>query len=212
MILAYYRLRQLTDPIFPISQVPQLLICGFGSIDDPEGHYVFEETLALLENEDLQSYDRDILVVRIPPSDQLLNALLRSTKVCLQLSTKEGKFDFFILGFEIKVTEALSKGIPVIAYRTGGLVHQIIHGKTGYIVDSGDYNQVANLLQDLLTDKYLYRQLSQTAKKMISFELLTPNQAISWLWLYNYVTRKSKSPLKVSKYVKDCWIENIDPL
>lgn len=90
VILAYYRLRELTDPIFPYSQVPQLLICGFGSIDDPEGHYVFEETLSLLENEDFQTYDRDIVAVRIPPSDQLLNALLRSTTVCLQLSTKEG--------------------------------------------------------------------------------------------------------------------------
>ncbi len=90
VILAYYRLRQLTDPIFPYSRVPQLLICGFGSIDDPEGHYIFEETLSLLENEDFQAYDRDIVVVRIPPSDQLLNALLRSTTVCLQLSTREG--------------------------------------------------------------------------------------------------------------------------
>ena len=91
VIKAYYRLRQLTDPIFPILQVPQLLICGFGSIDDPEGHFVFEETLAILENEDYEIYERDILVVRIPPSDQLLNALLRSSKICLQLSVREGK-------------------------------------------------------------------------------------------------------------------------
>lgn len=219
VILAYYRLRQLTDPIFPYIQVPQLLICGFGSIDDPEGHYVFEETLSLLENEDCQSYDRDIIAVRIPPSDQLLNALLRSSTICLQLSTKEGKQYVLILtGFEIKVTEALSKGIPVIAYRTGGLVRQIIHGKTGYLVESGNYNEVASFLQDLLTDKDLYRQMSHAASRSIVLELLTPYQAISWLWLCNYVTRMSEPtenhqrPAKVSKYVRECWIESVDPL
>lgn len=218
VILAYYRLRQLTDPIFPFAQVPQLLICGFGSIDDPEGHYVFEETLSLLENEDLQNYDRDIIAVRIPPSDQLLNALLRSSTICLQLSTKEGIFYVLInAGFEIKVTEALSKRVPVIAYRTGGLRHQIIHGKTGYLVESGNYNAVASFLQDLLTDKDLYRQMSHAASKTISLELFTPYQAISWLWLSNYVTRASKpsnhrKSEKISQYVRECWIESVDPL
>lgn len=219
VILAYYRLRQLTDPIFPYSRVPQLLICGFGSIDDPEGHYIFEETLSLLENEDFQTFDRDIVVVRIPPSDQLLNALLRSTTICLQLSTREGTISYYLnAGFEIKVTEALSKGIPVVAYRTGGIVHQVIDGKTGYLVENGDYNQVASLLQGLLTDQDLYRQMSHAASKMVEPELLTPYQAISWLWLFNYITRTTESvennqiSTKVSKYVSKCWIKNVDPL
>ena len=45
----------------------------------------------------------DIVVVRLGPSDQILNAIMSLCTVALQLSTREG--------FEVKVSEALHKVI-----------------------------------------------------------------------------------------------------
>lgn len=188
MIRAYCRLRKLTDPLFPLSHVPQLLITGFGSIDDPEGTIIYEKTLEFMDEEEFADYERDMVVVPLPPSDQLLNALLRSTKICLQLSIREG--------FEIKATEALAKGIPVIAYRTGGLVNQVDDGKSGYLVDPGDYESVASLMQTLLTDTKLYNDMSTFALQSFHKSLCTPFQAANWFWLFNYVMEEDQNGSK----------------
>lgn len=56
-------------------------------------------------------------------------AVLRQAAIALQLSLREG--------FEVKVTEAILKGVPVIATRVGGIPLQVIDGETGFLVDSG---------------------------------------------------------------------------
>jgi alpha,alpha-trehalose phosphorylase (configuration-retaining) len=60
----------------------------------------------------------------------VLCALLESAKIALQLSLREG--------FEVKVSEALHAGKPVVASNTGGIPLQIQHGKSGFIVEVGD--------------------------------------------------------------------------
>lgn len=54
-----------------------------------------------------------VLYEREFPMDEMLNTLLRGCVIAMQLSLREG--------FEVKVTEALMKGKPVVAYRTGGI-------------------------------------------------------------------------------------------
>ena len=56
----------------------------------------------------------EVSVVRLPPCDQLFNTVLRCAHVALQLSVKEG--------FEVKVTEALAKGVPVVAFKAGMII------------------------------------------------------------------------------------------
>lgn len=57
-------------------------------------------------------------------------ALLRQARVAWQLSIREG--------FEVKVTEALLKGTPVIATKAGGIPLQVRDGETGFLVEIGD--------------------------------------------------------------------------
>ncbi|EUC56818.1 trehalose synthase [clock-controlled protein-9] protein, putative, partial [Rhizoctonia solani AG-3 Rhs1AP] len=113
--------------------------------------------------------------MRIGPSDQILNALLSNATVVLQLSLREG--------FEVKVSEALHHGKPVIATRAGGIPLQIQHGKSGYLVDVGDTTAVANHLYDLWTNRELYTQMSEFAKNNVSDEVGTLGNALSWLYL-----------------------------
>ena len=100
---------------------------------------------------------------------------MANSRIALQLSTREG--------FEIKVSEALHAGKPVIAFKTGGIPLQIQHGKSGYVVKSGDHQAVAGHLYDLYTDEALYRKMSQYAKTHVSDEVGTVGNAAVWMYL-----------------------------
>jgi hypothetical protein len=52
-------------------------------------------------------------------------------------------------GFEVKVTEAINKRVPIIASDAGGIPLQVRHGKNGWIVPSGQSEPVAQLLLDI---------------------------------------------------------------
>jgi alpha,alpha-trehalose phosphorylase (configuration-retaining) len=115
----------------------------------------------------------------------VLNALMANGKIALQLSTREG--------FEVKVSEALHAGIPVVASRTGGIPLQIQHGKSGYLVDAGDNDSVAKHLFDLYTDKDLYKNMSEFAAHNVSDEVGTIGNASAWMYLaMMYVCRGAK--------------------
>jgi len=101
--------------------------------------------------------------------------LMANSRIALQLSTREG--------FEVKVSEALHAGRPVIACRTGGIPLQIEHGKSGYLTTPGDNEAVALHLYDLYTDEALYREMSQYAKTHVSDEVSTVGNAAAWLYL-----------------------------
>lgn len=84
----------------PKRRIPQLVICGHSSVDDPDGSLIYDQTMNLIHQKHSELAD-DIIVVRLGPSDQILNAIMSLSTVALQLSTREG--------FEVKVSEALHK-------------------------------------------------------------------------------------------------------
>lgn len=165
-------------------ELPQLLICGHGAVDDPDASIIYDQVLKLIHSEAYRHLAKDIIVMRVPPSDQLLNALMANSKIALQLSTREG--------FEVKVSEALHAGIPVIASRTGGIPLQIQHGKSGYLCDVGDNDAVAGHLYDLYTDEKLYEAVSSFARKNVSDEVGTVGNAAAWLYLAVMYSRGEK--------------------
>jgi alpha,alpha-trehalose phosphorylase (configuration-retaining) len=153
---------------------PQLVVCGNGSIDDPDGTLIYDQTMSHIETRFPQLLP-SISVMRLQPNDQLLNALLSASHIVLQLSTREG--------FEVKVSEALHKGKPVIATNTGGIPLQMQHGKNGYLVDPGDWKTVGKHLLELYKDKALYEKMATYAKNNVSDEVGTVGNALSWFYL-----------------------------
>lgn len=165
-------------------EMPQLVIAGHGSVDDPEAFLVYHGVLNILKMDTFRHYASDIKVLRLPPHDQVLNALMRRCFVALQLSYREG--------FEIKVSEALEKGKPVIAYRTGGIPFQIEDGVTGYLVEVGQTSRVAEHLYDLLTDRPKYRTLCRNAREKVNRDYFAVENAIRWLFLAVRLVEKGK--------------------
>lgn len=110
---------------------------------------------------------------------------MANAKFALQLSTREG--------FEVKVSEALHAGKPVIASRTGGIPLQIEHGKSGYLCDVNDNDAVAKHMFDLHTDDDLYDDMCEYAKTHVSDEVGTVGNAAAWMYLaVMYVSRGVK--------------------
>ncbi|KAJ5589891.1 hypothetical protein N7450_003863 [Penicillium hetheringtonii] len=178
----------------PSIKPPKLLICGHGSIDDPDGSIVYEAALEFVQQH-LEHIQSLICIMRIGPSDQMLNALLSKAKIALQLSTREG--------FEVKVSEALHMGKPVIATLAGGIPLQVQHGKNGFLVDVGDTEAVADRLFELWMDHELYSRMSKYAVNSVSDEVSTVGNMLSWLYL------ASKLSKGVSIQPNGCWINDL---
>ncbi|KAG0641036.1 hypothetical protein HOY80DRAFT_1021575 [Tuber brumale] len=154
---------------------PQLLICGHGVVGDPDAEMVYNQTIALLRQRRYVAIAKDVIVVKVGPSDQMLNAMITTAKIVVQLSLREG--------FEVKVSEALHHGKPVVATRSGGIPLQIEDGKSGFLVEVGDTDAVANRLFDLYTNDDLYSTMSNYAKASVSDEVGTVGNAACWLYL-----------------------------
>lgn len=159
---------------------PKLLICGHGSVDDPDGAVIYDQVIDYIESK--VPYIRHLIcVMRLRPSDQVLNTLLSKATIALQLSTHEG--------FEVKVSEARHKGKPVIATRAGGIPLQVDHGRNGFLVDVGDTEAVARHLYDLWTNRSLYQQMAEYALSHVCDEVSTVGNALNWLYLASKLSK-----------------------
>lgn len=70
----------------------------------------------IVNSDEYKLVTKDVSIVRAPPSDTLLGGLMQGATVALQLSTREG--------FEVKVSEAVLKRIPIVATNAGGKAMQ----------------------------------------------------------------------------------------
>ena len=116
---------------------PQLIIVGNSATDDPEGMEMYQTILNEIDG------DPDIYpLLNIPNNDENIGALMKIAKVFIHVSTKEG--------FGLVVTEALWQGTPVIGSNIGGIVLQVIDGKTGYLVNPFDVERIVGFAKYLL--------------------------------------------------------------
>uniref|UniRef100_L2G0U6 Clock-controlled gene-9 protein n=1 Tax=Colletotrichum fructicola (strain Nara gc5) TaxID=1213859 RepID=L2G0U6_COLFN len=157
-----------------VTDIPQLVVCGNGSVDDPDASLIYDQTMAQLEKH-YPHLIKDCSIMRLEPNDQLINTVLANAHVVLQLSTREG--------FEVKVSEALHAGRPVIATLAGGIPLQVKDKVNGYLVEPGDYKAVAGHLVDLFTDDELHRKMSYEAENGVSDEVGTVGNALGWFYL-----------------------------
>ena len=51
-------------------ETPQLLLCGHGAVDDPDASIIYDQIIKLINSADYRHLLKDIVVMRLPPSDQ----------------------------------------------------------------------------------------------------------------------------------------------
>jgi len=158
--------------------IPQLVVLGNGSIDDPDGVPVLAEIMRT-RREQYSEIKDDLKVARVPHNDLAINALLKGAKIALQPSTKEG--------FESRVSDAIFQGVPVIGSDRGGIPLQIVEGKSGFVASPYDTDKWASIIVELMGNTEKYNTLRKTtfeqAKNNNKIRFTTISNAQRWLTL-----------------------------
>jgi len=119
----------------------RLFLIYNGATDDPEGSIMEEKVL----NAKKGDYEDDIMLIR-GDDPELVNALQRSSAAVIQKSLREG--------FALTVSEALWKGVPVIATDVGGIPAQV-NGANGYLVKGYEIDSEGNPLNSRERQRHL---------------------------------------------------------
>lgn len=159
----------------------QLVLAGGSATDDPEGPAVQAEI------EEAAAGDPDIFVL-FQPTDNEVNALQRAADIIVQKSTREG--------FGLTVTEAMWKGKPVIGGAVGGIPAQIIHGETGFLVNSPE--GAAYRIRYLLSHPQVGSAMGEKGREHVRYNFLITRHVRDYLLLMLHVMRnESEKPIFV---------------
>lgn len=104
----------------------QLALVGSMAADDPEGWQYLDRTIRHAG----EDFDIHILHNFHGVGPLEVGAFQTASDVVIQKSTREG--------FGLVVAEALWKGKAVVGGNVGGIPLQVIHGETGFLVDSAE--------------------------------------------------------------------------
>ena len=149
----------------------QLALVGSMAHDDPEGWDFYNQTVSYA------SGDPDIYILSNLNNvgSVEVNAFQVHSAAVIQKSIREG--------FGLTVSEALWKARPTVAGRAGGIVDQITHGETGWLVASS--SECAEACMLALGDPELARRLALAGKEHVRRRFLTPRLLRDWLALFN---------------------------
>jgi glycosyltransferase involved in cell wall biosynthesis len=90
---------------------------------------------------------------------------------------------------------AYSAGKPVVATNVGGLPEMVEHGRTGYVVNPRDPEQLADALVRLLLDSAMRRQMGVNAKNKIELECSPETIALKTVEVYRRAVARTPQAL-----------------
>ena len=152
----------------------RLVLVGNTAADDPEGPAMYESIRAFSSNR----------IFIIAADDALLvNALQRRAVVVLQKSLREG--------FGLTVSEAMWKRRTVLGGNVGGIRHQIIEGRCGFLVASVE--QTAERIALLLDDQRLRHNMGRRAVERVRRHFLLTRLLEEWLDLFAALTERRQT-------------------
>lgn len=108
--------------------------------------------------------------------------LLADSYVCVLTSTAEG--------FSNSILEYMAAGKPVVATNVGGAAEAIVHGETGYLVGSGDSDDLASKLVRLLKDEEEAKSFGERGRQVAHTKFSRNSQILKTLELYDYLLKE----------------------
>ena len=154
-------------------EVPEVQLALVGSMahDDPEGWDFYNQTVSYAAG------DPDIYILSNLNNvgSVEVNAFQVHAAAVIQKSIREG--------FGLTVSEALWKARPTVAGRVGGIVDQIQHGETGWLV--GSSIECAAACVEALQSPADARRRALGGKEFVRRHYLTPRLLRDWLVLFN---------------------------
>lgn len=87
----------------------------------------------------------------------------------------------------IRILEAMSCGLPLIATRVGGVPEVIEDGRTGILVEPGNVDALADSLICLLDDDDVRKNIGMNARRKVAEEFTARNMAKKTMQLYQNI-------------------------
>ncbi len=147
----------------------QLVLAGSMALDDPEAWDIYKEIMNESQNDPLIHVLTNLTGV----GNIEVNALQRLSDIIVQKSIREG--------FGLVISEALWKGTPVVAGRTGGIPLQAADGVGGVLVESVE--ECAHAIIDLFRNPAEKEELARLGKERVTEHFLTPRLLLNHLSL-----------------------------
>jgi len=69
--------------------------------------------------------------------------------------------------FGVAALEASASGVPVVATRVGGVPEVVLDGKTGFLVERKNVDELARALEKLITNPELRRQMGKAGREFV---------------------------------------------
>jgi trehalose synthase len=151
-----------------------------GVDDDPEAAVVLAACQAAWSRLPDSIRER-IHLVCVPMADgdeaaTIVNALQRHATVVVQKSLAEG--------FGLTVTEAMWKSRPVVASAVGGIVDQVVSGRTGWLVGPEDFFRCGSCIRALLDDPATASAMGVAGHERAVSEFLADRHLEQWAALF----------------------------
>ena len=178
-------------------ELPQIILTGNGSVDDPSGIPMYE-TMLQERREQYRPNKDNIIIARLPHNYMAMNALMYPQPnqdgsydgrqlVALQTSEAEG--------CETRITDWIRHGVPLVISNRGGMKLQVNDGESGLILDYDkpdfDVERGAKWIADLMLKDGRYQDLRestlQAAEEFNSREFTTVANTTRLLRLFSRV-------------------------
>lgn len=95
-------------------------------------------------------------------------------------------------GLGLAVLEAQAAGVPVVAFRAGGVPETIADQRTGYLVRNGDGEALAIALTELLQNEARRRAMGEAAWAWVAREFRVTDMVSGYLTLYRQVIETAR--------------------
>lgn len=190
----------------PEEELPEVVIVGNGSQDDPDGTRMFEEMLDR-RRELYPEEAHGITIMRLKHNYDAMNALMWRSTLIMQTSDAEG--------LENRVGDAIRHSKPVVISNRGGIKTQVLEGESGIILDydkpGHDLERGAEFMTWMLSDPEAYQRMVEStgrqAETLISREFTTTANATRFMRIANHLRERPGAPAdkvwKISEMVAE---------
>jgi glycosyltransferase involved in cell wall biosynthesis len=117
---------------------------------------------------------------------QDVGALLSISDVCVLSSRSEG--------FSNSILEYMAGGRPVVSTDVGGAREAVVHGHSGYLVQAGDYEGMAEHITSLLTQPELASSMGERGRRIVMERFSSQKQLQNVESLYSELLKLSNLP------------------
>jgi colanic acid/amylovoran biosynthesis glycosyltransferase len=110
---------------------------------------------------------------------EMIAELFRKLRGFVQHSVRTSSGD--MEGTPVSILEAGASGLPVVSTRHGGIKEAVLHDQTGFLVEEGDIEMMAQYISKLATDPYVAAKMGSAARVHIASNY-SMEKSINGLW------------------------------